>query len=163
MNEGYWINYERDITIPIDEHERFIRDPKNAKKIGLSPSVIKSFSKFKPVQDRDRFLLFLMQQAPIMRVRGHGSSITFEFSTHSRQTAMDSIWVFGKENAGPFTMLNIVNFATGEKVEMLFQDFEELMDSGGAEGVLRAASIHRISVKPKIASALVKLAKELIA
>lgn len=97
-----------------------------------------------------------------MRVRGHGQYISFEFSTHSRQSAMDSIWIFGKENAGPFTMMNIVNFATGEKVEMLFQNFEELMDENGAEGVLRAASTSRITIKPNIAAALVKLAKEIL-
>ena len=161
MTEGYWINYSSGKIFSIHEHEQWIRDPKNAKSLGLSPILIKSFGKFKPERDRDKFLLFLMRQAPIMRVRGHGSYITFEFSSSSRQTVMDEILMFCKKNAGPYTTLYINNFTTKETVQMPFIQFEETMDSDGAEGVLRAAS-RKLPVKSSIEKELVKIAKELL-
>lgn len=160
MNEGFWINYQSDKTFPVQEHEQWVREPKNAKKLGLSPATIKSFSRFTPGQDRDKFLMFLMKQAPIMRVRGHGSYISFEFDTHNRQSALDSIWLFGKEYAGPFSTFYIVNFGTGEKLETSFQQFSDMMDSGGAEAVMRAAST--FSIRPAISRELLRIAKEIL-
>lgn len=161
MNEGWFINYATGKKFLIHEHETWIREPKNAKKLGIPPSAAKIFTKFKPVVDRDKFLLYLMQQFPIMRVRGHGSYISFEFNSHSRQSAMESVLMFGKEYAGPFTTMNVVNFATGEKVEMPFVTFEELMDTNGAEGVLRAAS--QVTVKTSILRELVSMAADILA
>lgn len=81
MKEGYWVNYRSGKEFVIREHEQWIREPKNAKKLGLSANVIKSFSKFKAVKDRDKFLLFVMKNAPVMRIRGHGNYASFEYSS----------------------------------------------------------------------------------
>lgn len=62
MNEGFFINYSRNGLpdepnnwIKIDEHERWIRVPSNAKKIGVSDDVIENFKDYTPVEDRDEF------------------------------------------------------------------------------------------------------------
>lgn len=162
MNEGWWINYQTSKTFRIHEHETWIREGNNAKKLGIPLTIIKSFAKFRPVKDRDKFLLFLLKQCPVMRVRGHGSYVTFEFSTRSRKAAVEEIWLWGQENAGPFTMMNIINFATGEQIQLPFRTVDEQMEKNGVEGVLRAASIQeRFSIKPAIVRELVRISEEL--
>ena len=136
MTEGYWINYDTGKVVSMSDHEVFIRDPKNAKKIGVPPNVHAMAANIK---DREKYLLFLLQHAPLMRVRGHGSSVGFQFATHSRQSAMDAILAWGKNNAGPMTWMMIDNFATKESTQMNFEQFEQSMDSGGAEAILRVA------------------------
>ena len=161
MKEGYWINYGNGKVFPIDEHERWLRTPGNAKKLGLPANVLAMFKKFKPEKDRDKFLLFVMQHADVMRARGHGNYISFEYASSSRQQPMDAIWEFGKENLGPFSSLNIVNFATKENTQIMFQEFEELMQSGGYESVMRVAS-RKMSMNKRIAIELLALSKELL-
>ena len=167
MKEGYWINYDRGKRFPVDEHEQWLRRKGNAKKLGLRKRVIESFDEFKPVKDRDKFLTFVMQHAPVMRVRGHGNFITFEYSSRRRQAPMEEIWLWGlKEGAGPFTGLYIVNFATGEKTSIYWREFKEAMESGGAEAVMRVASDAGLTEefvwKEKIAQEILDLSKRLI-
>ena len=160
MTEGYWINYATNKMIEMPEHESWIRDPKNAKRLGVPENVHKMASM---VKDREKYLMFLMQHAPIMRVRGHGSSVAFQFCTHSRQDAMDSIWLWGKKNAGPFTWMSIDNFATRENTSMQFAEFEKQMDEGGAESVLRVAkATSPIPLKAKIVRELLAMSKRLL-
>jgi hypothetical protein len=157
MNDGFWINYSTNKQFPINEHEMWIRDPKNAKKLGLSSILIKSFENFKPINDRDKFLLFLMSHAPIMRVRGHGSSISFEYASSNRTDPLDAVSLFAKKNAGPFTNLYIQNFKTNENISISYQDFLSTIDEQGYEGLMRAAS--KKEVKSSIVKALKKYAK----
>jgi len=161
MQEGYWINYGSNFKIfPIDEHERWVRDDKNAEKLGIPDYVA---AKAKTIKDREKYLLFLMEHAPIMRVRGHGSYTTFEFHSRDRQDTMDAILIWGKRNAGPFTTLNIINFATHENTQMKFGDFEEEMDSGGAEAVLRVANATKeIWLKASVVKELLAISRQLI-
>lgn len=160
MREGYWVNYDNDKTFDVEEHEQFIREPKNAKAMGVPANVIKDFKKFTPVKDRDKFLLYVMKHAPLMRVRGHGNAITFEYATRSRRP-MDAIWTWAKENAGPFTFIQIYNLETGENAGMNFQTFEETMGSGGAEAVMRVAKA--LPVRRQVAKALLRIAKAVVA
>jgi len=161
MKEGYWVNYKTGKDFPIHEHEDWIREPKNAKKLGVPKKVIDAFAKFKPKKHRDKFLLFIMKNAPVMRIRGHGNFATFEYSSRSRRDPMDAVWMWGQENAGPFTGLRIVNFASGEETSIMYGEFERLMELGPDE-VMRAASVDRISVKKSIARELVEISKELL-
>ena len=160
MNEGYWINYKADKVIPITEHETWIRDPKNARKLGV-PASVHTFAQ--KIKNRDKYLMFLMEHAPIMRVRGHGAYVSFEFHSRSRQDPMESIWMWGKQNAGPFTTMLINNFATKESTQMSFTDFEEQMDIGGVDAVLRVAkATRRFKVSVKIARELLAISKQLL-
>jgi hypothetical protein len=162
MKAGYWINYETGKEFPVDEHEQWLRRKGNAKKLGLSKRVIEAFDEFKPVSDRDKFLAFIMQHAPVMRVRGHGNYITFEYSSRRKRGPMDSIWLWGLKGAGAYTGLYIVNFATGEKTSIYWRDFKEAMDAGGADAVMRVATVQEFTWKTKIASELLDLSRILI-
>lgn len=160
MTEGYWINYNTGKMIEMPEHESFIRDPKNAKKLGVPPNVHTMAANIK---DREKYLLFLLQHAPLMRVRGHGASVGFQFATHSRQDAMDAILSWGKNNAGPMTWLMIDNFATKESTQMNFEQFEEQMDSGGAEAILRVAgATQKWRQSNKIVSELLAVSRKIL-
>jgi len=160
MKEGYWINYKTGKEFPIHEHEQWIRVPKNAKKLGVPKNVIALFNDFKPDRDRDKFLMFIMKHAPVMRVRGHGNYATFEYASRNRRDPMDAIWMWGQQNAGPFTGLYIVNFATREKAQMNWNQFEELMDSGGPDAVMRAAST-KFRIKKAISDELAIIRRKL--
>lgn len=163
MQEGYWINYRTGKTFEIREHEQWIRDPKNAKRLGVSASTIAMFGNFEPEKDRDKFLVFIMQHNPVMRARGHGSYVSFEYASRERQDPMDAILMFGKQNLGPFSHVAISNFSTRESTQMSFQEFEEMMDSGGAEAVLRVAGATRkIAFNRRIARELLAISKMLL-
>ena len=161
MKEGYWINYKNGKELPIDEHEQWIRRKGNAKKLGVPKKVIDAFEKFKPVKDRDKFLLFIMKNAPVMRVRGHGNYATFEYASRNRRDPMDAIWMWGQQNAGDFTGLNIINFATREETSIMYGEFERLMEIGPDE-VMRRASVDNFKIKASIVRDILAVARELV-
>ena len=160
MKEGYWINYRTDKEFLVREHEEWIRAKGNARRLGVPKRVIDAFGKFKPVRDRGKFLLFVMQHSDAMRVRGHGSHVTFEYSSRNRRAPIDAIWMWGEENAGPFTQLRITNFATGEATVIMWKDFEEAMDIGGPDAIMRAASSDVVRVNRKIAREILDVARD---
>jgi len=145
MNDGFWINYRNGKVVQIHEHETDIRNPAIWKKLGFSAKDMELFKPFKLVNDRERFLLWLLQKYPLMRVRGHGVSTTFDFSNRSRQAPIDAIFEFGENNLGPFSRLYINNYATRGNIDMSFPEFESLMKSDGAEGILRVGSDIRVN------------------
>lgn len=139
MKQGYWINYQTGAMIEVSEHEDWIRNPANAQKIGVPPQMIAEFANFAPQTNRDQFLRYLMEKLPIMRMRGHGSQLSFEY--HGRSKApLDYVWIIAQKEAGPFTTLYIANLATGETASMLYKDFVETMDGAGYEGIMRRGS-----------------------
>lgn len=163
MNDGFWVNYDTGKAFPIGEHETWLREAGNAKKLGLRPSLIAMFGNFKPVKDRDKFLLFVMNNAPVMRVRGHGAFVTFEYASSDKQGPMDAIWSWCRRNgAGPMTNLQIVNFKDGQRNVVPFSDFEEAMRGGGYNEVMRVASSNNFRIRKMFARELLRLAKEVI-
>ena len=139
MQSGYWINYVTGKMFRIDEHERWIRRWQNAKKIGVSSELFDEFDEFVPQKDREEFLLYVMEKSPLMRMRGHGATYSFEFNTRRAKKPINAIWEFGMDYAGDFTNMYIVNFATKETVQMLYKDFNELMEGGREDALLRVA------------------------
>ena len=159
MREGYWINYAgAGKEVPVDEHEVYLRYPGNARKLGVPPKIIAQFGDFKPVVDRDKFLIFVMHNAPLMRVRGHGGMVTFEYASSSRSGPMDAIMEWCGKNCGPFTQLNIVNLASGENTQLTYQDFLDAEDRGGHDAVMRVGSVS-VELQRKIAKELLRIAK----
>ena len=159
MQEGWWINYSNGKMFEVREHEQFLRLGGNAKKMGVPPKVIAAFDKFKPVDDRDKFLTFVLQNAPLMRVRGHGSYVTFEFADSSPQKAMDAILKWGDDNAGDYTTMLIVNMATKRQIEALWKDYRDDMDSLGWYKVAKTGSVFKMKVA--IVRELLRVAREL--
>ena len=104
------------------------------------------FHDFEPVRDRDKFLLYLMTHAPVMRLRGHGASWTFEFGSMSVSEPLFAISAFCEDNAGEFTHLVINNFARKESMEMTWAEFKE-RHKQGEETVMKATSVSEMRVK----------------
>lgn len=125
MKNGYWGNYETGRIFLIDEHELWVRRPNNACSLGLSEELIARFSEYKIREDRDAFLYFLFANAPIMRFRGHGEYVTFEFNSPDWTKPLKLIHTWCQENTGPYTGLKIVNFHTMEIRQLLWQDFQD--------------------------------------
>ena len=131
MKEGYWINYKTKKVFEINEHELWIRNINNATKISLSEKTIDSFDKFKSGKDRDSFLIYVMRENPVMRVRGHGASITFEFNSKVLDDALQAIGKFCKdENIGDYMMLNVFNFENNKRFNCLYKDWDASLKSG---------------------------------
>ena len=159
MQEGYWINYKTDKEFLIQEHSYWITEGNNAIKLGLSPAMAKNLRKFKLPDERDKLLIYVLKNAPVMRVRGHGGYVTFEYSSHNRTDPLDSIVMWAKRNgAGALTVLNIVNMATNEWTSMTWKEFQKNIDSDGYESIMRAAS----NANKKIVKELLAMAKSIL-
>ncbi|MEI6644804.1 MAG: hypothetical protein WCP12_02060 [bacterium] len=125
MLDGFWMNYEmkRIKWAIITEHETWIRDWKNAKKMGVPEDVFAHFQQYIPHTDRIPMLKWLMETTPLMRIRGHGTYITFEFSNTDVTRAVKGIAKWGEECAGIFSLLKIHNFASGKDYNVRWKDF----------------------------------------
>jgi len=162
MREGYWINYRTGKEFLVDEHERWLREPDNARRLGLSSKVADAIPGFEPVEDREKMILFVMQHAPVMRVRGHGNYATFEYASRARRDPIEAIWMWGLRKAGDYTGMYIVNFATGEKTSTYWKDFKQAMEIGGASEVMRVATSEPAPLREIVAKELLDLSRELI-
>jgi hypothetical protein len=140
MREGYWINYRVGRVDLIDEHQLWVRRPGHAARLGIPQEAVAEFTRFDPATDRDEFLRFLMGRAPVMRVRGHGASVTFEFiSTCGWQAPLDAIASFLADKAGPRLGLNIVDLGVPAVIAMDCARFIDVFSAGGAMAVAQAA------------------------
>jgi len=124
MNEGYWGNYKTGNLFLIYEHEMWIRRGNNADKLGIPQAIQNKFKDFIMIEDRNRFLSYIIANAPIMRIRGHGSYVTFEFNCADWTKPIELIRKWGKTNAGSLLGLNIVNFATNQAIQTNWENFE---------------------------------------
>ena len=131
MELGFWLNYETGEEFRIDEHERWIRRWDNAKKIGIDEKTFKEYTKkFKTSEDRNKFLLWLMNRFPIIRVRGHGSTTTFEFANERVRSVLDTIYEFGQKYAGNYSHFHITNLKKNKNIDILYKDFKKLYEDG---------------------------------
>ena len=160
MKEGFWLNYRTWKIVEVYEHERWLKEKAaNPKSIGVPENVMAIASKIK---NREKFLIFVMQHAPVMRIRGYGTSVSLDFHTRNRQEVMDAILMWGKKYAGPFTWLNMSNFATRENTQMNYEQFKTLMDDDGADAVLRVASANQhMRIQAKLIRELLAVSQEL--
>ena len=123
MKSGFWGNYRTGELFLIDEHELWIRRPPNAIRLGIPVGIVTCFGEFAEREDRERFLRFLFANAPVMRFRGHGSSVCCEFSSDDWERPLTLVETWGRCHAGPFLFFRIVNFRTSETVCTLWKDF----------------------------------------
>lgn len=128
MREGFWLNYKTGKAVSIREHESDIRYPLIAHKLlGVPAKVFKQFPRFTTGTDRCKFLRWLLARVPLIRVRGHGVYVTFEFSAASSRKPYAAIVKFSKR-LSPVMLLNIVNLRTGKAeqiIAVLFWDREK--------------------------------------
>ncbi len=122
MKEGFWGNYETGIWFQIDEHERWLRRGSNAGKLGVPNNVIAEFSRY---TDRETLLPFVYRNAPVMRWRCHGESVTFEFYTEDWQKPLEIIRKWCRLFAGDYLFLRMVNFNGMDVRETLWKDWDK--------------------------------------
>jgi hypothetical protein len=161
MQEGWWVNYRTGKDFYVKEHETWIRQPGNADKAGVPAEIQKKFSKFKAVQDRDKFLMFLMESCPLMRMRGHGSDITFEYYNSNSRDAIEAVHKAAHDYGGRLSTLNIYNLMSHEMTSIQRDELDRVMDESGVEGVMRAASEKFSLDGSKMIKELLAVAKEL--
>lgn len=123
---GLWVNYATGKMFEVDEHERYIRRGNNAKKIGVPDFIQKNFKKFKPEEDRDKFLLYILDKSPLMRVREHDNYASFEFSSADVEPIFKVIKKVGEYLwLGEYSGLYIVNHYDNTSADILWKDFKK--------------------------------------
>lgn len=137
-SEGYWVNRSGKFK-PIDEHAQWILNPKNAKSLGLGSDFIKQVKDLNYSTDREKILLTAMHE-DLIRVRGHGNFITFEF-TMDTKNALKAIETFLEREylAGPNSTLMFNNLRTRESHETTYDEFQKAMMDDEWKAVLRVA------------------------
>jgi hypothetical protein len=113
MKDGYWINYRTGHVEEITEHETDLRRREVAERLGVPETVFKQFKGFHPIKDRERFLLFVYGNLPLMRVRAHGVYTRFEFASQDETAPYLAIKRFAAKHFGPAMMVSIANFSPG--------------------------------------------------
>jgi hypothetical protein len=129
-NKGLWVNYSTEEIWEIDEHQTFLYTGNNHEKMGVPDWL---WDKIKDKQDPSKRLAAIIQVmagSPLMRVREHGNSCTFEFSNPDSEQPLRMIAKVAKYlGFGPFSELIIINFFTREEVFIKYADFEKKYDS----------------------------------
>lgn len=123
--DGFWINWETGRVFPIDEHQRWMRRENNAALLGVPEGVIRQFPVFPyengDAEARKRFLMFLFANAPVMRVRGHDTMVTFEFAAPvaAAPQVLRAVKAFSRDyGTGERMCLHIVNFQERGSLDM---------------------------------------------
>ena len=107
-----------------EQHEIVIRDKRVAHTLGVPTPVYDEFARYKPEADRCRFLKSLMAKVPLMRVRGHGSHVTFEYAARSKRMPEQAVRLWARKYAvGPATLICLVNLRTGRHRTLLALQF----------------------------------------
>lgn len=145
MNDGWWLRIEDGKAFEVHDHAMdFYGDPSLAKKMGN----VKTFQQVHEEElvpqrtgaNRDEVVKRVMDDG-FIRVRGHGSSVTFEFIQRP-QAALDAIFMFGVKYLGPMTDLLIVQItqagATVDSANMSWSQFKETY-ADDASKILRTA------------------------
>lgn len=133
MRDGSWINYETraylGLLCPGLEHEIVIRNPEHQVWLGVPESVAKEFQRFRVKRDRVKFLHFIMQNVPLMRIRGYGIRVAFNYwsDADSKPYAMITKWY--KRWGGPSLLLDVTNFETGRNERVMGSEWENFVKS----------------------------------
>lgn len=135
IRDGFWLNYATMKWQTITEHETWIRNQKNADRIGVPQAIFARFSSYVPHDDRIPFLTWLLEVTPLLRIRGHLNSITFEFSDPDECAPLQGIVRWCRHCAGDFNLLVIRNFATGQERQVLWRDLQEANKQGKVKQV----------------------------
>ena len=133
MKEGFWGNYETGTWFRIDEHERWLRTPGNAARLGVPGKTVAAFAQY---PTRDELLPAVYRHAPVMRRRCHGTSVTFEFDSAEWERPLELIHKWGRFFAGDHLHFHMVNFRTMEVRDALWRDLRLELESR------RAADLH---------------------
>lgn len=130
MREGAWINSLTGAYCWVNDHAVWLQRPGNAAALGLPDTVIEELGL--PLlgvtgSSRKTILLAAMGHG-LVRVRGHGNSVTFESTLPWVQAIMGSLR-FMDENLGPAMLCRFNDLMTGNSVEFFFDQARERLGS----------------------------------
>ncbi len=122
MREGAWINAHTGAWSWISEHASWIQNPGNARSLGMTDDVHALLAAIPwdfNGQGREAILRTAMA-AGFIRVRGHGASVTFEF-TIPTESAIETAMPFMAQNFGPLTGCIFNNLMTGQRFGLAYE------------------------------------------
>lgn len=162
MKDGYWINYETGIVAQVDEHETWLRRGNNSDIMNVSLPTQNAFSEFEAIIDRNKFLLFVMANSKLMRVRGHGVEFTFEFSEDDIKKPFAAIYLFCVDFAGYRTNLVINNFDVNSQntININWKQFKEAHENDDRLTIKNYAM--PLQILPAFENYLIKIPEKLV-
>jgi len=138
MKEGCWIRLGD--WHWITEHASWIQKPENARLMGIPEEIQAELSGITwdfNGPGREAILRLAMGEG-LIRLRGHGNSVTFEF-TIPMATAIQAVRPFMDQNFGPLTWCSFNNLETGQSVGFFYQGLREAMDNDTLSDLLARA------------------------
>lgn len=123
--EGAWINARTGDWRFIDEHADWAKCPGNLASIGLPDAVregIKDILNDYDGENRKKILLAVMAVGGI-RLRGHGGSVSIEFTVDTSQALLACRDVL-RNIAGDFTMCVFNNLGASETLLLYYGEYE---------------------------------------
>jgi len=146
MREGAWFNADGEWSW-ISEHASWIQRAENARSFGL-PDVEQARLCSIPWDfngpGREAILRAAMDSG-LIRMRGHGASVTFEF-TLSLARVIQAVGPFMERNFGPRTWCQFNDLETGECLGIFYEDLGNGIS--GQDPLDLAASVINASVTP---------------
>lgn len=130
-DEGWWLNYSTGRIIPVTEHERAIRSVGAAIAMKIPSRLFCHFEKFVPVQDREKFLRWLMARVPMCRIRRHGIVATCEYYAKTDSAAYRAIGEACSRLG--LVALNVVNLRTGKSIQVTASDLVKRLRRAGVK------------------------------
>ncbi len=128
MGEGFWIRSDTGEFHKIDEHARWIQDPGNARRIGLSEEAVARMRSIPwDINGPGRKAIVMEATAEgLIRFRDHGDYMTFEFQMPI-QDAVHALRPFMAYYLGAASYCRFNNLAGGDTREGYYKDlFEEI-------------------------------------
>ena len=123
MREGAWVHSSNRHWCWIREHASWIQKPENARLLGVPEDIQAELSSI--TWDFNgpgrKAILRVAMDAGFIRVRGHGTSVTFEF-TVPMETAVRALRPFMELNLGPKTWCKFNDLRMGRSIGILYED-----------------------------------------
>ena len=136
MREGAWINAHTAAWSWITEHASWIQNPENAQSLCMPDTVHAELAAI----PRDfngpgrKGILRVAMDAGFIRVRGHGKSVTFEF-TLPTSVAIRAALPFMALNFGPLTGCVFTNLIVETSLGLSYKELLALVERKGADGL----------------------------
>jgi hypothetical protein len=123
MREGVWIVAVTGDYVWVTDHAHTIQSPGQAERLGLTNEVAEQIRLIRwDFNGAGRRAILLMAMAHgLIRARGHGSSITFEFTIPAPE-AIQGAMPFLTDVAGPHTFCSFTNLGTQGSVGFYWKD-----------------------------------------
>jgi hypothetical protein len=129
MKEGAWINAATGDYHWLDEHAQWLQRPGNAASLGVPDDMIGELGQIPwdfNGSGRKAILMMAMDQG-LIRARGDGASVTFEFTIPWEQ-AVKGARRFMAENFGPSMTCRFNSLSTGQTVDFFYGKFQDRLD-----------------------------------